>query len=314
MADSVSVEHGGVTVTTNTASEADLRAELQGPPPQESADSADSAPAASAPVRDDKGRFAKAEPATPPVETPPAPEAAPEADTTPARDPSLPKHDPIARMKQALAQKAEAERKAAALEAVLARYQVPQAPAAPPPAPAPAATNGHAEPTFEQFATEPDPYTAYMQAWARWDRAQAIAQARADWETEQATARRTHQFQTALHAGRTAYPDFDAALTEADTLGLQVSAVMQDAIADSPRAADLVYFLATHPEECIQLAEESRQTPVAAATVMRRLLESRLSPRVPAPTTQWDRHRRAGLRQYREASGDAGRELACRVR
>ena len=31
MADSVTVDHGGVTVTTNTASEADLRAEMQAP-------------------------------------------------------------------------------------------------------------------------------------------------------------------------------------------------------------------------------------------------------------------------------------------
>ena len=54
---------------------------------------------------------------------------------------------------------------------------------------------------------------------------------------------------------------------------------MQEAIADSPKAADLVYFLATHPEECLQLAEESQQTPVAAAPVMRRLLESHLAPR-----------------------------------
>jgi len=54
---------------------------------------------------------------------------------------------------------------------------------------------------------------------------------------------------------------------------------MQLAIAESPKAADLVYYLATHPEECIQLAEESQGTPVAAAPVMRRLLESQLSSR-----------------------------------
>jgi hypothetical protein len=57
---------------------------------------------------------------------------------------------------------------------------------------------------------------------------------------------------------------------------------MREAITESPRAADLVYFLATHPEECTQLAEESRETPVAAAVVMRRFLESRLAPRAAA--------------------------------
>jgi hypothetical protein len=86
-------------------------------------------------------------------------------------------------------------------------------------------------------------------------------------------------FHTRLADGRTQYPDFDTVLANADTLGLQVSAVMQEAIANSPRAADLVYFLATHPEECTQLAEESVGTPVAAATVMQRLLESQAAPR-----------------------------------
>jgi len=73
-------------------------------------------------------------------------------------------------------------------------------------------------------------------------------------------------------------------LTQADTLGLQVSAVMREAIADSPKAADLVYYLATHPEECTQLALESETTPSAAAPVMRRLLESHLAPRAVSPS------------------------------
>jgi hypothetical protein len=118
-----------------------------------------------------------------------------------------------------------------------------------------------------------------MQAWSRWDRAQALAQARSEWDAEQAEKAKAETLKARLDAGKTQYQDFDNALKEADTLGLQVSAVMQAAIADSPRAADLVYFLATHPEECTQLAEESQATPVAAATVMRRLLESQLAPR-----------------------------------
>jgi hypothetical protein len=58
---------------------------------------------------------------------------------------------------------------------------------------------------------------------------------------------------------------------------------MREAIADSSHAADLVYYLATHPEECTQLALESEQTPTAAASVMRRLLESHLAPRAGSP-------------------------------
>lgn len=283
MADSVTVTHGGVEVTTNTMSEADLRTEMEAPAPEPSSASAEGeTPAqAAARARDEKGRFApKAEAAAPT----PEPVAEPEPQAR-RRDDALPRHNPIARMQQALAQKAEAERRAMALEAELQRIQQYnrdydgkfQANAA-----AAAATNG-AEPQFEQFATEADPYTAYLQAWTRWDHAQQFAQARAQWEAEQTQKSRAQTFQSRLTADKGQYPDFDQVLTQADTLGLQVSAVMQEAIADSPKAADLVYYLATHPEECLQLAEESVQTPVAAAPVMRRLLESHLAPRAVPP-------------------------------
>lgn len=299
MAESVTVDHGGVTITTNTASEADLRTEMEAPAnPTETRPTPDELPTAPAPpVRDPQGRFAKTEPATAPAETPAAPE--PAADTEPAarRREDLPRNNPIARLNQALAQKAEADRRAAALEAELARYRQP--PPVPPPPDPPAGANGHraptAEPQFEAFAGEADPYTAYLQAWTRWDRAQGIAQARAEWDAQQATQQKAQAFQARLAEGKVAHPDFDNVLQSADTLGLQVSAVMQEAIADSPHAADLVYYLATHPEECTQLAEESVATPVAAATVMRRLLETRLeagsAPRVaasngPGPTAR----------------------------
>ena len=82
-------------------------------------------------------------------------------------------------MNQALAKTAEAERRAAALAEELQRVREPR----------PAATSRNepqpvtGEPQFEQFADAPDPYTAYLQAWTRWDRAQGIAQAAPEWET-----------------------------------------------------------------------------------------------------------------------------------
>jgi len=292
MAESVTVDHGGVTITTNTMSEADLRTEMEAPAtpdpvnatPLEPPPSETPAQAAQR-ARDEKGRFApKTEAAA--AETRPEPDQNP-TDTPPARrrDDSLPRHNPIARMQQALAQKAEAERRAQALEAELVRIQ--QANAAydgkfQENAAARPATNGQ-EPQFEQFANEADPYTSYLQAWTRWDHAQQFAQARAEWDAEQTQKSRAQTFQSRLNADKVQYPDFDQVLTQADTLGLQVSAVMQEAIADSPKAADLVYYLATHPEECLQLAEESVSTPVTAAPVMRRLLESHLAPRAAAP-------------------------------
>jgi len=201
------------------------------------------------------------------------------------RDDTLPRHNPIACMNRALAEKAEADRRAAALEAELARYRQPgvTSPVTPPPAPPPS-TPAPDEPQFEQFAQAADPYTAYVQAWARWDNARQVEARFSRYEQAQAAKAREQAFTSTLGEGRKAYPDFDQRLTEADTLGLQVSAVMREAIADSPKAADLVYYLATHPEECTQLALESETTPTAAATVMRRLLESHLAPRAVSPS------------------------------
>jgi hypothetical protein len=309
MSQPVTVTHGGLEVTTNTMSEADLRTEMGAPvavpagaPAGASAEAAPAdsapppeapaAPAAPAPVRDEKGRFTRAEgePATP---APPAAEPAlplePPAPPDEARPKEeSPRHHPIARMNQALRQKAEAERRAAALEAELARLRgTPGAPPGPPPTtgaapPPPRAADG--EPQFEQFTGEADPYTAYVQAWARWDNRRQIAETLAAYEQQQAEKIRTTQFETRLAEGRSRLPDFETVLTEADKMGLQVSAVMQAAIVDSPRAADLVYFLAQHPEECTQLAEESvADSGSDAVKWMRRFLESRLAPRAVSP-------------------------------
>lgn len=285
MPDSVTVDHAGLTVTTNTASEADLRAELEAPPPDASSASSEAPTAetpadAAGPVRDDKGRFLKREAATAPE-----PSALP-LETPPAEPVEKPRHDPVARMKQALAQKAEAERRAAALEEELSRLRQPVRPPSTLPPYQPAASVA-GEPQFEQFANEADPYTTYMQAWARWDHARQIDERFARYQAEQAAKAQQQTFEQRIQEGAQRFPDWQDALTSADTLGLQVSEVMKAAITSSPKAPDIVHFLATHPEECIQLAEESIQTPVAAATVMRRLLESHLmtAPAAPANGT-----------------------------
>ena len=180
MPDSVTVDQGGTSITTNTTSEADLRAEMTAPPAvgaagrrRQHAARAGHARAARArpqgPLCQDRGPDAARRGAAP------ARAAPPRRPTPPARrrDDTLPRHNPIARMNQALAQKAEAERRAQALEAELQRLRQPAvtSPVTPPP------QNGHAqpvpgEPQFEQFADAPDPYTAYVQAWTRWDHAQ----------------------------------------------------------------------------------------------------------------------------------------------
>ena len=278
------VEHGGVSVTSNTATEEQLRAELA-TPPGETPPAEPAAPEPEERARDEKGRFTQKAPAEAPA---PADAAAPPQlplePEKPAKDPTLPRHNPIARMNKALAEAAALRERNARLEAELqARAQAAPASGVPTPElPPPPRVTAIPEPQFEQFANAPDPYTAYMQAWARWDRAEGIAQARLQWEAEQAQRTQAAAFADKMAAGRKARADFDAVLTEADTMGLQVSAVMQAAIAESDHAADLVYYLATHPEVCTQLAEESIATPVTAGPVMRRLLESHLSGRADA--------------------------------
>lgn len=290
MPDPVTVDHGGLSVTTNTASEADLRAELERPAPGTEPLAAPETPEgtpadAAAPVRDEKGRFLKRDAAAPSAGSPPPAEATPDAPPPPAEPaPSdgKPRHDPIARMKLAVERQAAAERRAAALEQELARLRPPVTapvtllPGYPPtPRPAP----GGDEPQFEQFAQEPDPYTAYVQAWARWDHARLLEARFAQYEAQQAAKAQQTAFEQRIAAGAQKFPDWQEALTAADTLGLQVSAVMQQAITSSAHAPDVVHYLATHPEECIQLAEESESdTSADAAKWMRRLLESRLGP------------------------------------
>src|SRR5262245_46396273 len=221
MGDSVTVDHGGLTVTTNTATEADLRAELArddpapaAAPPPDAPPAETPPPTVAEPPRDEKGRFVAKEAAAAPAEPAP-PDSPAESAPPPARrrDDTLPRHNPIARMNQALAQKAEAERRPAALEAELARYRPPAATSPVTPPAGSAATNGSGEPDYERdFAANPayaDPYTAYLQAWTRWDRAQAIAQARSEWEAAQAAKTRDAHFTAALADGRRAHADFD---------------------------------------------------------------------------------------------------------
>ena len=64
---------------------------------------------------------------------------------------------------------------------------------------------------------------------------------------------------------------------------VKIPPAMLEAIIKSDRSGDLVYNLASHPEVCIQHARESAGLPLAAAVMVRRVLESRLAPAVPGP-------------------------------
>src|SRR5262245_66077500 len=121
----VTVEHGGLTVTTNMAtSEADLLQQLDAPEPEKPAaeqPAAEAAPATNEPRRDEKGRFTRAESATPPAELPEpaATESTPDANAR-SQNQQRSWHDRINKLTQ---QKAEADRRAQAAEAALALIQ-----------------------------------------------------------------------------------------------------------------------------------------------------------------------------------------------
>src|SRR5262245_53023882 len=234
----VTVEHGGLTVTTNMAtSEADLLQQLDAPEPEKPAaeqSAAEAAPAPNEPRRDEKGRFARAEAATPPAELPEpaATEPTPDANAR-AQNQQRSWHDRINKLTQ---QKAEADRRAQAAEAALALIQQRATPPSQTPTAPTYSVMGVAnnEPQFEQFAQFPDPYTAYLQAWARWDHARQLDDRFAAYESQQTRKSRLSTFEQRVAEGRKAHPDLDQLLTDADTLGLQVSGVMQDTIGDSP--------------------------------------------------------------------------------
>ncbi len=215
-------------------------------------------------------------------------------DDTPARDETgkfkgkgtgKPRTDPIARMQAATQKEADAKREAAEARQEAARLRT-ELDALKRPAAAP--TNGQsAQPTaqpgkfafpkFDQWlAQHPD------QDWEAYQ--ESREEARDQWRDHQ------HVVQTKLerHAQRLAeapkkYADWDAVYTANGNL--PTTPTMAQAILDSDRSDDLVYWLVTHPESCTQLAEESRfSDPAAAAVWMRKYLEAQVTAAAVSPS------------------------------
>lgn len=189
-----------------------------------------------------------------------------------------PRNDPRARVEQATAQAAAAKEeariereRAARLEAELqqARAARSSAPVDVAPAPPPAAQNGKF-PTFDVWA-ESHPgadYDDYVDA-----RADARAEAKiAAFQQAMAAEQEALVIQARFEEGLKKYPDLPQIVQASNNPPL--SAVMHEAIRTSEAGPDLVYWLATHPDQCRQLAEESRDEPVGAVRTMRRYLET----------------------------------------
>lgn len=236
------------TVTPDAATVAATPAEEDGAATQPT----EAAPADDAP-RDEQGRFAKKD---------------------------KPRDNPIARINQLTAQKAEAERRAAEYEARLRQLEQAR-PAAR--IPTEQLTGLRPEPREEEIGTKYTSYAEFAKDLARWvrdeERAQESAAARKAADTRQSVELQgkiaAYTLETTKRLAER--PDLKAAYEA--TASIPVTPTMQLALLYSERANDLADYLALHPEEYAQLAAESANEadPVVAAKWMRRFLEQKVS-------------------------------------
>lgn len=227
-------------------------------------------------------------------------EAAAEPKLTPFRKGNSPSKDSAARMLQATAKAAEerrlreaAEKRAADLEAQLRARSAPVEPQKAPPA-APQTPQATKFPSYEQWLE-----THEGGAWDDWQdekidwRAEQKLQA-TEQKREQARLQAEHDQRAQAHLARmatvtTKYPDFQQVRDQADqalaAAGIHAfpEALVQ-AVIQSDRSDDVIYFLGTHPEEAIQLARDAAAAPVTVAPLLQRMLEGYLAAR-PAPAT-----------------------------
>ncbi|HZT29714.1 MAG TPA: hypothetical protein VFA33_07525 [Bryobacteraceae bacterium] len=196
----------------------------------------------------------------------PAPEAAPSDDSA-ATDKTAPESDPEKseqvrdengrfvspnvqkRIDKAIAKQREAERKAAELEAELAKLRgtdpAAQAETTEPAAPESAATP--AKPKVEDFET----YEEFTEALAEWKAEQKITAKLAEIEQNKQTQARQEAWGRQLDDARTRYQDYDQVVGNDD---IQITEYMQAVILESEVGADVCYYLGQHPEEAERIA------------------------------------------------------------
>ena len=198
-----------------------------------------------------------------------------------------PRKDPRARVEQATAQAAQAreearrerderERLAARaqqLEAELAALKTPKAEPAPAAKPA-----GDTFPKFAQWIEEhpEQDFDSYLEARDEFRERKLTSSWQAQREADVAEAR----YHAALRSGASKYEDFAQVVSS----NPPVSSVMAAAIKGSEQAADIVYWLGSHPDQCFQLAQESvNDASPDAARWMRKFLEAQVSASAAAP-------------------------------
>lgn len=178
--------------------------------------------------------------------------------------------------REAEARAADSERRLAELERKLAEATKVE-PAKPveskPPADKPAETKPateEPEPLVEDFEGE-DAYTEWAKAHGKWAAREATRELRAELKAlkderaaekaaqETATARQPiiEAFEESKATARERHDDYDAAIQQAVSQKLYSTPAMQREIVESPEklGGEVMYYLATHPEECNRIAE-----------------------------------------------------------
>jgi hypothetical protein len=184
-----------------------------------------------------------------------------------------PRNDPQARVQQATAKEAAAKEdarlareEAASLKTRLEALERAQRPAE------------RVEPASQQ----PQPQNGRFPGWDAWSQANPgrdyddYTDARADYRYAVLEQQRQYRqivdtYHQNLKEARSSDPVLQQALEANDP---PVSPVMERVLLTSPKSVDIVRYLSTHPEDCAQLAQESSTTPLDAAPVMRRYLET----------------------------------------
>jgi len=130
----------------------------------------------------------------------------------------------------------------------------------------------------EALSKDDGPQLDQFESYELWVDARAEWKANITWQRIQAEQREQH----ALYSHTERIQSFAAKTPDYfDTIAaaarLPVAKVMEAAIIQSDRGPELAYFLATHPEEAIRLAQEHVKRPLSDAPFVRELLESKLT-------------------------------------
>ena len=221
-------------------------------------------------------------PASEPAEAEPAAEPIPASEA--AKPLQAPKKKTVQqRIDELTFQKHEAERRAAALEQELQRRHEP---AAQPQAAAPGQAT-RPKPALEAFAGEADPYAAWQEAVVDWklEQREAARQAATAAEVKQqaeaqaklAEEQAKQQYIIRVQSFADQHEDYDAVVTPYLSSAF-VPPAMGQAILQSERGPEILYWLAQHSTESTELAMLAAPQGRDSAGLIQRLLESRLDP------------------------------------